>query len=280
MKHLLVPTDFSTASEKAGLFAADLAIRTKAMVMLHHVYIPLESPFVGSEAELQKLNEQAEAGILKKLQAQKKALEEKFPDCKISISVGESPLIDHLIHFARQNKIDLVIMGTQGASGLRKTLIGSVSSRMIERCPIPMLFIPEKYVWKKPSLFLFASNYESSDELAIASIIPLLDVYGADCKLVHLYEPSFGGQKKEIVKLHACMKKIQDRFPNHSFSSELIEGESVVSMMEELNEIVPYDVLVMVHRRKSFLQKFFISSLTKNMSHISTHPLFVLSENE
>lgn len=76
------------------------------------------------------------------------------------------------------------------------------------------------------------------------------------------------------------MKKLAVKFPNHSFSSELVEGESIVSMMEELNEIVPYDILVMIHRRKSFLQKFFISSMTKNMSYISTHPLFVLSENE
>lgn len=280
MKHLLVPTDFSIASENAGYFAADLASRTNALLMLHHVYIPLESPFVGSEAELQILNTEAEAGILKKLQAQKKALQEQFPDCRISTSIGESPLIEHLIHFAKQNKIDLVIMGTQGASGLRKTLIGSVSSRMIERCPIPMLFVPEKYVWKKPAHFLFASNYEASDEQAIASMIPLLDVYEASCKLVHLYESSLGARQKETERLHACMKNLELKFPNHSFTSELIEGESIVSMMEDLDEISPYDILVMVHRRKSFLQKLFISSLTKNMSYMITHPLFVLSDNK
>jgi nucleotide-binding universal stress UspA family protein len=59
-----------------------------------------------------------------------------------------------------------------------------------------------------------------------------------------------------------------------------MESSSITETMERLDKKFPYDVMVMVRRKKSFLERFFIKSFTQNMAYITKKPLLIVPEVE
>ena len=86
----------------------------------------------------------------------------------------------------RQNQVELIIMGTQGASGLKKTIIGSITSRIIEKSDIPVLVVPEKYELKDPREIVFATNYHCNDRPALSFTLSIAKVFNASVTVLHI----------------------------------------------------------------------------------------------
>jgi nucleotide-binding universal stress UspA family protein len=65
------------------------------------------------------------------------------PDCKGVVLNGD--VADTLVEYAKENDIDLIVMGTHGAQGIEKILLGSVAERVLNRSSCPVLvFNPYK----------------------------------------------------------------------------------------------------------------------------------------
>lgn len=155
MKRILVPTDFSPTAQKAFRFALDLAQRANGTIIMYHNYIPVESTFVGTEKTRKQYNTQSEVNIVKRLQRLSKKVTADTAGVAVSTIVGRSPLIDNILGFAEHNHIDLIIMGTQGASGLKKTIIGSVGHGLLKSRIYRYYLFLQNMNWKNPgNLFL------------------------------------------------------------------------------------------------------------------------------
>ena len=59
---------------------------------------------------------------------------------------------------------------------------------------------------------------------------------------------------------------------------DLMESSSITETMERLDKKFPYDVMVMVRRKKSFLERFFIKSFTRHMAYVTKKPLLIVPE--
>ena len=282
MKRILVPTDFSTTAEKAFRFALDLATRAKSTIILYHTYIPAESTFIGSEKTRKQYNTQSEANIVKRLQRLKKKVTGDSTDVAVSTIVGRSPLINNILGFAEHNHIDLIVMGTQGSSGLKKTIIGSVAARVIEKSDLAVLLIPAKYELEEPGQFVFATNYGASDKQALTLVDALAKLYNAEITVLHflsIYETESEKEKeRNDFDNYAC--SLQRVFNESKMKFQMLERSSVIETMETLEKKFPYDIMAMVRRKKTFLEKFFIKSFTKNMAYITAKPLLILPEKE
>lgn len=185
MKRILVPTDFSRTAEKAFRFALDLAQRAKGIVILYHIYTPLGSVFVGTEESRKQYNTQSEVDIIKRLQRLRKKVTADFTGVSVSTIVGHAPLTDNILGFAEDNHIDLIVMGTQGCSGLRRAIIGSEAARIAERSDLPVLLVPEKYEFMEPHQFVFATNFSSTDKAALAIVGEMAKLYEAEITILH-----------------------------------------------------------------------------------------------
>ena len=282
MKRILVPTDFSTTAEKAFRFALDLATRAKSTIILYHTYIPAESTFIGSEKTRKQYNTQSEANIVKRLQRLKKKVTGDSTDVAVSTIVGRSPLINNILGFAEHNHIDLIVMGTQGSSGLKKTIIGSVAAKVIEKSDLSVLLIPAKYELEKPGQFVFATNYGASDKQALTLVDALAKLYNAEITVLHflsVYETESEKEKeRNDFDNYAC--SLQRVFNESKMKFHMLERSSVIETMETLDKKFPYDIMAMVRRKKTFLEKFFIKSFTKNMAYITAKPLLILPEKD
>lgn len=281
MKRILVPTDFSPTSERAFRFAVDLASRIKAAVILHHTYFPVESSFIAAEPQREAYNQQAEEKIVKRLQRLKKKVTGDTIQVPVSTIVGRSPLISKTLRFAEENHVDLIVMGTQGATGLKKTIMGSVASKIIEKAKCPVLLIPEKYEWKDPEQIVFATNLSASDKSALSQINAIAGLYNAETTVIHLMNarlnPAIREKAKKDFDAHA--RKLQDKLKTKStINFHILEVDSIVEAMEGLHKKFPYDMMAMVRRKKKLLEKFMVKSFTKNMAYVTRKPLLIIPE--
>ncbi len=282
MKQILVPTDFSPTSEKAFRFALDIATKAKGTVILYHTYIPVESTFIGTEKTRKQYNSQNEANIVKRLQRLRKKVLGDSTDVSVSTITGRSPLIDNILGFAEHNHIDLIVMGTQGASGLKKTIIGSVAARVVEKSDLSVLMVPAKYELEEPRQIVFATNYQKTDKQALTLVDAMAKLYNADTTVLHFLSVNNteSEKEKERADFNIYAYHLQREFNESNMKFHLLETSSVIETMETLDRKFPYDIMAMVRRKKSFLEKYLIKSFTQNMAYITTKPLLVVPEEE
>ena len=128
MKAILAPVDFSNASANAVSFAAELSRRSNARLTIVHV-------FKKGDNEIEAKN---------KLQSVEEELKKSFGselNCETVLANGN--MITVLKKTIEDQQPDLIVMGTKGASGLKKLIIGSNTVNLISKTRVPVLVIPE-----------------------------------------------------------------------------------------------------------------------------------------
>lgn len=282
MKRILVPTDFSPTAEKAFRFALDLARRSKGTVVLYHTYIPVENTFIGTEKTRKQYNAQSEVNIVKHLQRLSKKVKADTAGVAVSTIVGRSPLVDNILGFAEDNHIDLIVMGTQGCSGLKRTIIGSVAARIVEKSDLPVLLVPEKYELMEPGKFVFATNFSNVEKVALAKISEMANLYNAGITIFNFLSihATHAEKEKEKNDFDTYAHYLQKELSTYKIHFHLLEVSSVTETMETLDKKFPYDVMAMMRRKKTFLKNFFTKSFTQNMAYVTKKPLLIIPEEE
>jgi nucleotide-binding universal stress UspA family protein len=280
MKRILVPIDFSSTSERALRFAVDIASKANGTVILYHVYIPVGSTFIGTEETRKQYNTQTEANLLKRLHRLKKKVIQTLDESSIAAVIGRSPIIDNILGFAEANQADMIVMGTQGATGLKKKIIGSTAASIIEQSNIPVLLVPEKFEWKEPEHFVFATNYQRADRKALTLTVALAKIYNAAVTVVHLLDSYLQFSVKQQADFSEYAFVLQRTFSDCNLKFKELKTTAIADTMEKLDDEIGHDVLVMVRRKKDFLERFFAQSLIKNMACIVQKPLLVVPEGK
>ncbi len=129
MKTVIAPIDFSDASTNALSFAAELCKRASAHLIIVHVMGESEGV---SDAKSKLKNIEADL---------KKAFGSSLV-CESSVLRGD--LTDALKETIAFRQPDLIVMGTKGASGLKRILIGSNTVNVIANTKVPVFVIPEE----------------------------------------------------------------------------------------------------------------------------------------
>jgi nucleotide-binding universal stress UspA family protein len=137
-QHYLVPLDFSEHADKALQYAIELAQKVPARLTLLHVIhtMPLGVTEIGASLPYAYLQEmeadiaQAMDAYLQRVQAAKLQGEVK--------TVHGVPF-QEIVECAKAGKVDLIIMGTHGRTGLQHALLGSVAEKVVRLAPCSVL---------------------------------------------------------------------------------------------------------------------------------------------
>lgn len=143
LSRILVPTDFSPSSDAALEYAKMLAERLSVSMHVLHV---IEEPDVaggwGSEvyiSELPRIREAAQREAEKRLNGIFTANERGR--LKVSTEVADGRAARTIVEVARQQEIDLIVMGTHGRSGVARLLLGSVTEKVLRTASCPVLAV-------------------------------------------------------------------------------------------------------------------------------------------
>lgn len=136
LKRILAPTDFSEYSSEAIGYACALAEKFGAELHLLHVlevHAGSTPVFAGGLALTPRVQESREAAETE--------LKKVAPDREAVRATVEGPAFLGIVRYAKENNIDLIVMGTHGRSGLAHVMIGSVAERVVRKAPCPVLTV-------------------------------------------------------------------------------------------------------------------------------------------
>ena len=143
-KHILVGTDFSDGAAAAVAMTADLAVKFGARVTLFHAYDPdpLVPPgVVPSPGQFrEQIAKEMKTAIDEALANIRKAKLGAIADVNIEAAVATSAA-DGIVSAAERVGADLIVVATQGRTGLRHLLIGSVAERVVRHSHCPVLVV-------------------------------------------------------------------------------------------------------------------------------------------
>lgn len=142
LRKILYPTDFSESSLAALKYALGLARDYKAKLVLMHVVNEkifsegLNLPRLSApEALGQELAAEAERQMKVLIPAEQR----KGLDWEMTITSG-MPFLE-IIRYARENDIDLIVIGTHGRSGVEHIIFGSTAEKVVRKAPCPVLSV-------------------------------------------------------------------------------------------------------------------------------------------
>jgi nucleotide-binding universal stress UspA family protein len=140
-RNILVPTDFSPHSAEAFGVAQDLASATGAGVIVFHDSKP---PAVASDGD--RPLSTAARGESKDLWEELRKIQPKDPAVRVEheVIVADHRDAGHILRNLHDRGCDLIVMGTQGRTGLRHLLFGSMTEEVLRkaRCPVMVVKAP------------------------------------------------------------------------------------------------------------------------------------------
>lgn len=209
MKRILVPCDFSKPAVNALRFASDIAREAKAAIHLLHV---IELPVLHDSILMPVLN--FEEQLLKELRdnAQEcfRKLEQRYKAEGVKIvPVVEFGSVSSMIQqYIRKQSIDLVIMGSHGANGLREVFVGSNAEKIVRHSTAPVLVIKDLYKGPiKNIVFPNSLETEHQEELTM-KVKALQSFFKARLHLVWINTPlNFSSDSATRERLTAFAKR-------------------------------------------------------------------------
>lgn len=137
--HILVPTDFSAAADRAIDYAIELAEKFDARLTLFHATGSPVSSFSADAKGVEWSADDARKFLEKKMSDALTKVKARRPGSEAYVVEGD-PWAE-IPKFAGEHGIDLMVMGTHGRRGLAHALFGSVSEKVARRSDIPILTI-------------------------------------------------------------------------------------------------------------------------------------------
>ncbi|MCQ6959195.1 universal stress protein [Mucilaginibacter aquariorum] len=279
MKTILVPTDFSPAAFNAAKYALHLAGKVKAGIKLcTALKVPAESVLAAQVAwpledfDSLKKNAEKEFEILTKQLL--KGLKGAPGQPQITKNIGVGELTDYVRNMVAEHRISLVVMGMSGAGALSRFFLGSNSKEMIARADFPLMLVPENVKYVPIKKIAFATDLSPGDIDIIHALSGWARVYNAEILISHVtdYDDEYIGDRTKIDNfLNDVSGKVD--YPNIYYRD--IESRSVNRGLTWLAEEGQSDLLVMVHRGKTFLNDLFNPSHTQRLAKDINLPLLV-----
>ena len=139
--HILVPTDFAPASDAALACARNLAEKYGARLSMLHILTNPEATGVWTPEMYIPASVEARERLARDAQERVESVltaEDRLrTDVTIQVRIGS--VAEHILEFAREQRVDLIVMGTHGRRGLSHLLLGSVAEHVLRSAPCPVL---------------------------------------------------------------------------------------------------------------------------------------------
>lgn len=280
MKNILIPTDFSDNSWNAIKYALKLYKKTRCSFHLLHVsnvnaIIGSEISSVATSAVVFENDVKTDAK--KDLQTLVKKIDSKSLNIKHSFitHVEYGFLIDVIKDKVEDNNIDLIIMGTKGASGMKEAIIGSNTGDVITRVKCPVLVVPEEAVYIKPREIAFPTDYNMSYTSKILdTLLNVARIHESSIRIVHIRK-----RKDELTEEQETNKGIlHDYFKDHDHSFNTITCNRLENALQDFTESRNIDMISMVAKNLNFFQQLLFKPTVEDISYHIKLPFLVLHE--
>lgn len=264
MKTIIHATDFSENAAKALEFAIDFSKKFKAKLIILHV-----------ESSSAILNKSSGLSLRpKKEEVKKNGIAEQlknYVDGYLDKS-GSNLKFQFVVKFNRstakgildaitETHADLVVVGTKGASKLKRLIAGSTTRALVSAATCPVLVIPENAVFREVRQIVYASDFDENDIAAIKSLVPVSQVFNGKILVVHIFKKVAEEEAKAASFQRQLMKEV--RYLHLSYES-LASANVPCSLINYL-KLNQADLLVLFEKENTGIAGLFQKNIAKQV---------------
>lgn len=275
---ILIPTDFSENALFAAQYACRLAQQNDASVTLYHCYTAQSSNFDSEElAEKFEDDKIFKADLL--IEELRNSLILEFSDLTIETTCERGLLIETLPLYVKKEHIGLIVMGTTGRGNNKSIVWGSNTSQISAQSPVPVIAIPNKHAYFKLEKAAILTNFKSEELETLKDFLNLFQ-HIQHLEIIHVIKDEKNiAQIKE--KLASWEFIVQDLNGIEQVSSTLACIDESDKELDTIPEVInstinkeDFDMIVVTKTRKSFFERLFRKSVSKELTLNLRKPTF------
>lgn len=271
--HILLPTDFSENAWSAALYAIRMYAKVPCTFYFSHAWTFVNT---GSRTyiwpsyidTLQNTSKEQLETLKQRAQFVSPHSEHEFKTI-----FSEDFLSESIKTAIKDHAIDLVVMGTKGATGAKEFLLGSNSVNVIKKVKLcPILLVPHKYEYAKTDRIAFATDFKRPYGDEILPLISLAKLQKSNLEILHINGPDDLTEKQQ-VNLNTLTQLLKDQPHNVHWIPEIGTKEEIISAFIEENNI---NLITMINYEHSFLEYVLNEPIIKKMGYHSLIPFMVI----
>lgn len=271
-KNILLPTDFSDNAWSAVVYALHLYAEEECkFYFLHSFKMKVSSMSnlsnklltVISDNAMKDLKELKEMAVNSNINAN-----HEFEILLSSINLEDT--IDNAIE---KYNIDLVVMGTKGATGTKEFFFGSNTVRIIKKIKqCPVLIVPDEYDFAEPKQIAFPTDFNRFYGEELLPLRDLAGLYDSRIRIVHINKDD---QLSNLQDYNRTMLKSYLKDYAHSFHW-MPDYDSKTQEIHDFIEELEIDILVMINYKHSFIENIIKEPIIKKIGFHPTIPFLVI----
>lgn len=279
MKNILIPTDFSDNAWNAIIYAIELFNRKECIFYLVNV-LPITS-YTGGEATVYVAPEILQESVLKENREKLKKLLgeiERLTDNPKHTFVSAALygfFTDKIKQEVADKNIDLIIMGTKGASGIKAVSMGSNTGNVITKVSCAVLAIPAGARYSEPKAIGFPTDFQLGYTVnVLKQLKEVVMLHSSALKCLHV-----STKKDELTMLQLKNRDfLRDYFKNTECSFGTLSEKKLDVAVQHFVESQNLDMIVMVAKNLNFLERILFRPRVEKISYHTTVPFLVLHE--
>ena len=180
--------------------------------------------------------------------------------------------IDAIAQTVDSRNIDLIVMGTNGASGAKEAIFGSNTLKVIRQIECPVLAIPENYQFRQLKKMLFTViNEKYSSVESLRPFKEFMDLYTPELHILHILEDKSITVNEEGTSLHST-------FEGMDVKHHVLKGIPAPMAIHSFTQLIEVDMHSILIEQKPFLDRFIQGSDTSKISYVTKVPLLVMHD--
>ena len=278
MKNVLIPTDFSDNAWDALLYAIKLYDNIPTRFYILNTYQAGSSRTSNRMSSyrgthLHRVLEEESVRGLKKIQNHlDKHLLNDNHEYKTISHTGD--LLVNLKQTVSKENIDVIIMGTTGATGAKEIFMGSNAVKVINHIDLcPILTVPKDYEFNALENITFATDLKKKfGAIELNSLIDLQAIHESKITILHVTE-----EDKLSENQVNNLNNIKSLFKDDSvyYVETELQGKVAKSIID-FSEKQKMDLVCLINSEKKFLQKLMEEAVVKKMSFHSEIPILTM----
>ncbi|WP_370479441.1 universal stress protein [Tamlana flava] len=275
LRKILLPTDFSDNAWNATVYALKL-LKDEFCTFYFLNSVSIDVPMFSNLSS--KLIDKMKSDAMKELLELKSLAETSDANANhnFQIILSTEVLKDAIKKAIKEWDIDLVIMGTKGATGAKEFFFGSNTvsiTKGLKDCPI--LIVPEEYDFTEPHQIAFPTDYNRFyNDRELEPLKEFVDLNNSKIRIVHINE------KKELNDVQNYNLMMLQSHLNHcEYSLHWMPkyAKKVVEINDFIDEL-DIDLLAMINYKHSFIENILNEPVIKKIGFHPTIPFLVIPE--
>jgi len=273
-KNILLPTDFSDNAWSAVVYALKLYEEELCtFYFLHSTKMKVSTMSNMSNKLLRVMAENAmnELSELKELAETSNA----NANHNFEIILSSNDLLHSMETIIEKNNIDMVVMGTKGATGAKEIVFGSNtvnSIKKIKNCPV--LAVPDEFDFVIPEQIAFPTDFNRLYGAELQPLLDLADLYNSKIRVLHINKEDniSEAQDYNLDQLKLALENYKYSF--HWMPDYSKKDVAIKDFIDELN----IDILVMINYKHSFIESLVKEPVIKKLGFQPTIPFLVIPD--